>query len=218
MNSDCIVICDFDGTISKVDSINDFLGRFADKKWLEIEDDWVRGKIGTCEAMRLQFDMIKDMSEKKLDDFFASVEIDETFKDFCNFAEKNDIKIIIVSDGFEYFIRRILSKYGIEDIDIYSNFFEYKDGMFNMKFPNKIYGCKRNAGTCKCHFINKFKKIYNTVYYVGDGPSDYCAADKVDFLFAKNRLSEYCRENNIPFKQYTDFNEVINNVRIRFNN
>ena len=45
-----IIVCDFDGTITKVDSINDFLERFADKEWLKVEDEWVAGRVGTCDA------------------------------------------------------------------------------------------------------------------------------------------------------------------------
>lgn len=215
MNSRNIVICDFDGTITKVDSINDFLDKFADKKWLDIEADWVAGKVSTCDAMRGQFGLVKNMTEEKLNAFFESMEIDETFIDFRRFAAENNIKIVIVSDGFEYFIRRILEKYGIKDIEIYSNHFEFNNGNFKMDFPNIKSDCVRHAGTCKCHFIKNFKNKYDTVFYVGDGPSDYCAADKVDFLFAKKRLLTYCKANDIPYNEYIDFNEVINNVRIR---
>ena len=213
------VICDFDGTITKVDSINEFLNRFADKKWLEIEAGWIEGKISTIDAMKQQFGMIKGMTNKKLDEFFESIEIDEHFNNFCKYAEQNNIKVIILSDGFKYFIDRIIKKYKIEtEIEIDSKEFKYEKGEFIMNFPNKKSNCKKNAGTCKCYFVEKFKKLYETVYYVGDGPSDYCTADKVDFLFAKNRLSEYCKNKNIPFIYYNDFNEVIKNVRIRTNN
>lgn len=214
--NEAIIICDFDGTITKTDSINDFLGRFADKKWLEIEEDWINGTIPTTEAMRMQFNLIKNMTEEKMNEFFDSVEIDEFFLIFYEKAKKENVKVVIISDGFEYFIKRILSKYGIDDIEIYSNHFEFKDGEFYMSFPNKNPYCKRGAGTCKCKLIEKHKKIYNKVYYVGDGVSDFCPANKVDFLFAKNKLSEYCKRNNIPYMEYSNFNEVINNDRIKY--
>lgn len=213
-----IIVCDFDGTITKVDSINDFLERFADKEWLKVEDEWVAGRVGTCDAMRLQFGMIKGMTQEKFDNFFESVEIDLSFKVFYERAKAKGIKVVIVSDGFEYFVKRVLNKYGIDDIEIYSNSFEFKNGEFLMDFPNKVDGCARNAGACKCKFVEKFKQLYDFVFYVGDGASDFCVADKVDFLFAKKRLSEYCKKNNILFTEYIDFNEVMNNDRLRLNN
>ncbi len=206
-----IIVCDFDGTITKKDTINDFLDRFADKEWLEIEEGWVSGKISTCEAMLSQFGMIKGMTPEIFDNFFETVEIDDYFVEFYNLCKKKNIKIVIVSDGFEYFIRRILRRYGIEDIEIYSNHFEYDGKEFKMGFPHKKEECERKAGTCKCSYIKKFKEEYNSVIYVGDGASDFCPASKVDFLFAKNKLLEYCKGNNISYVKYTNFNEVIKN-------
>ncbi|MBQ2644971.1 MtnX-like HAD-IB family phosphatase [bacterium] len=213
---DAIVICDFDGTITKVDCINDFLNRFADKKWLDIEQDWVKGKISTISAMKSQFGLIKNMTEKTLSEFFDSVKIDEFFKDFYTMAKNNDIKVVIVSDGSEFFIKEVLKRHDINDIDVYSNKFEFKNGQFLIDFPYHKDSCKRKSGTCKCSFIKKFKQIYKTVYYVGDGVSDFCPANKVDFLFAKNKLSEYCQKKSIPYINYTDFNEVINNDKFRY--
>lgn len=210
MKKNMIVVCDFDGTITKKDTINDFLDRFADKKWLEIEEDWISGKISTCDAMHSQFGMIKGMTEEIFDNFFETVQIDNYFQDFYNLCKARNIKITIVSDGFEYFIKKILSKYEINDIDIYSNHFEYNGGNFIMEFPYKNTQCQRGAGTCKCSFIKNFKKDYNRVIYIGDGASDFCPASKADFLFAKDRLLEYCEKNNISCVKYTNFNEVIN--------
>ncbi len=209
MENDAIFICDFDGTITKKDTINDFLEKFADKKWLEIEDDWVAGKVPTCDAMRMQFGLIKNMTREVFDRFFETVEIDDYFEKFYKLCKQKNIKVVIVSDGFEYFIRRVLSKYGINDIEIYSNHFEFNDGNFIMEFPYKNDECQRGAGTCKCSFIQKFKKFYKTVIYVGDGASDFCPASKADFLFAKKKLLEYCKKKNIVYVKYSDFNEVI---------
>ena len=216
---DNIVVCDFDGTITKVDCINDFLDRFADEKWLDFEQDWIDGKISTCEAMQSQFALIKDMTEQKISDFFDSVQIDEYFKPFYDLAKKNNIKVVIISDGFEYFVRQVLERNGISGIEIYSNSLKFKNGKFEMSFPYKNESCERKAGTCKCNFISKFKKLYKKVYYIGDGVSDYCPADKVDFLFAKSKLLDYSKKQNIPYFEYKNFQEVINNeLFIRLNN
>lgn len=211
MKNKMICVCDFDGTITKKDTINDFLDKFADKKWLEVEDEWVAGRVSTCEAMRLQFGMIKNMTKEKFDNFFEEVEIDDYFEEFYNLCKDKGIKVVIVSDGFEYFIHRVLNKFGIDDIEIYSNHFEFNDGNFIMGFPYKNNDCLRGAGTCKCSFIQHFRKDYDEIVYIGDGASDFCPSAKADILFAKKRLLEYCEKNNVPCKKYSNFNEVINN-------
>lgn len=210
MKNDTIFVCDFDGTITKKDTINDFLDRFADKKWIEVEEGWVAGRISTCDAMRSQFSMIKGMTREVFDRFFETVEIDDYFEKFCELCKEKGYKVVIVSDGFEYFIRRVLAKYSINDIEIYSNYFDFNNGNFIMEFPYKNNNCKRGAGTCKCSFIEKFREKYEKIIYIGDGASDFCPSSKADFLFAKKKLLEYCKENNIPYVKYSDFNEVIN--------
>ena len=212
-----IVVCDFDGTITKVDSINDFLERFADKSWLDIENDWICGKISTSDAMKMQFGLIKDMTEEKLADFFDSVQIDDDFINFYQKAKIKNVKIVIVSDGFEQFIKQVLSRYGINDIDIFSNRFEFKNGQFVMDFPHKKGSCKRKAGTCKCSFVKEFKKDYQQVFYVGDGVSDFCPANKADVLFAKKSLLKYCQKENIVCTEYSTFKDIINDDRLELN-
>ncbi len=211
MKNEMIVVCDFDGTITKKDTINDFLDNFADKSWQDVEDDWIAGKISTCDAMELQFRTIKNITQDKFDNFFETVEIDDHFEKFYLFCKEKGIKLVIISDGFEYFIRRVLDTLDINDIEIYSNHFEFNKGDFIIEFPNKSTDCVRGAGTCKCAFVKKFKKSYKKIIYIGDGASDFCPSSKVDLLFAKKRLFEYCQNNKIPCIKYTDFEEVLKN-------
>lgn len=212
MKKQAIVVCDFDGTITKEDSINGFLGKFADKKWLEVEDEWVNGRISTCDAMTSQFGMIENMTEEKLNEYFNSVELDDYFKEFCKVCKEKDIDIAVVSDGLKLFIDKIFEINKIENLPVYSNKAEFVNNKFQIEFPHKIDDCKNKSGTCKCKFVQDFKKDYNEIIYVGDGVSDYCVADKADVLFAKKRLMLYCKKEKIPFIEYDNFRKVIDYV------
>lgn len=212
MKKATIVVCDFDGTITKEDSINKFLEEFADKTWLDVEAKWVNGEISTCEAMTSQFGMIKNMTEEKLDEYFNSVEIDDYFKKFCEICKEKGIDIVIVSDGLKLFIDRILEINNIKNIPIYSNELNFVNEKFHINFPHKIEDCKHKSGTCKCSFIEKFRKDYKNIIYVGDGVSDYCVADKANVLFAKKRLKLYCIKEKIPYTEYDNFRKVTDYV------
>ncbi len=54
MHSSSFVICDFDGTITLKDSTDLLLDRFADPAWLDIEKEWLLGKIGSRECLERQ--------------------------------------------------------------------------------------------------------------------------------------------------------------------
>lgn len=45
-------------------------------------------------------------------------------------------------------------------------------------------------------------------FFVGDGLSDRYAVESADFVFAKNQLAEYCREQSINYTSYSDLAEV----------
>ena len=110
MNEKYQIFCDFDGTITKVDTIGEFLNRFANKKWLDVEKQWRNGQIGSRDCMIKQFSFIKNVSMSQLESFFNDIEIDETFIEFYNNVKKRNIKFTIVSDGFDIFIYNILGK------------------------------------------------------------------------------------------------------------
>lgn len=207
---DKIVICDFDGTITKCDSLDMFLDKYAKSDWRVFEKEWFAGNMGSRECIKKQFDLLVDMDKKELDRFLKSVEIDDYFLEFYTKAKAQNIKVVIVSDGFDLFIDNILKNHGITDLEVHTNHLEFVNGKFIMEFPNISNDCKKNSGTCKCKKVEAFKKDYKTTFYVGDGISDFCVCDKTDYLFAKRRLSIYCEQNDISFIPYDTFNEVLN--------
>ena len=194
------IFCDFDGTITKEDTLNKFLRVYADKKWLELEEDWINGKIGSLECTSRQMELIPSLSKEEIDKFIDSIDIDENFKDFMDIVKAENIDFCIVSDGFDYFINRILKKNGFDGIKVFSNHLEIKNGKYFCSFPYSNPKCKTGAGMCKCNIIKNKKNVTNAVFYVGDGISDFCASKCADKVFAKGKLLEYCKKNNIAEK------------------
>ena len=43
------IYCDFDGTITKEDSVNGFFEMYAPKSWMDSEKLWIDGKISSRE-------------------------------------------------------------------------------------------------------------------------------------------------------------------------
>jgi hypothetical protein len=48
------VLCDFDGTIGLLDTIDTLLHRFGQPGWKPLEEDWLAGRMGSGECMRRQ--------------------------------------------------------------------------------------------------------------------------------------------------------------------
>ena len=212
------VFSDFDGTITKVDTLNKFLETYADKKWLEIEKRWVDGEIGSSECIEEQMKLFPEMTIEEIEKFIDSVEIDDSFCDFYNFLKQNDIEFFVVSDGFDFFIKRILEKNGVDlkGIKIFSNKLTFEKGKFKTEFPFSNDECRRQSGVCKCKVVKENRIVTNRVLYAGDGLSDFCVSDKVDLLFAKGSLLEYCKDtknnNLIGFESFAEIKDYIKNI------
>ena len=203
------ILSDFDGTITEKDSLFYFFETFADKKWLEVEKDWADGKISSKECLIKEFALVKNLSEKLIDDYLSDTKVDETFVDFYKKIKEKNIDLFVVSDGVDYFINKILEKSGLKGIEIISNHGEFIDGEFVLSFPNDCPNCKNNAGTCKCNVLKNKRKEYQKIIYLGDGTSDFCVADKPDILYAKTKLLNYCKENSIDAISFNNFSDVI---------
>ncbi len=208
--------CDFDGTITKEDTLNKFLRVYANVEWTDIEDKWLRGEIGSKQCIEQQMQTFPLMEEKNVNDFIDSIEIDETFPDFLNYIKSENIDFYIVSDGFDFFIEKILARYKIKDLKIFSNKLEFKNGSFKTAFPFFTPGCKRKSGVCKCNVIKSNRIVTKQILYAGDGISDFCAAQNVDFLFAKGSLLKYGMNTKINnLVGFNSFNEIETYIKKR---
>lgn len=201
-----VIYCDFDGTITKKDSVNEFLKKYTGDKWLESEKLWIEGKISSKENAIIQVGLLKNISQKQLDDYINSIEIDDYFLDFVDYVKSKNIKLTILSDGFDLFIQKVLERNNL-DIPYYANKLTYKNGEFNIEFPYYNKNCDKKAGMCKCQKVKE-----NSFCYIGDGTSDLCIAKKADFLFASKNLHKFCKENNIKHVYFTSFCNIIESL------
>ena len=217
---DRIFISDFDGTVTKEDTLSRFLEDYADPKWLDVENDWRDGKFGSQECLVKQFALVPNLTPGLIDNFLERMEIDEWFIPFCRRAKEIGMPVVVLSDGLDYFINKLLERYNIDFINVVTNHAYFNEqGRFIIEFPNAARMCSNGAGTCKCDIVRNLKKLYKTVYYAGDGVSDFCVSKLPDLVFAKSALSLYCRGNQIKFRSYKSYKEVLeydrfgNNIR-----
>lgn len=200
------IYCDFDGTITKGDSVNRFFEMYAPEKWMDSERLWIEGKISSRENAIIQVGLLKNVSQRQLDDYINSIEIDDYFLDFVDYVKSNNIKLTILSDGFDLFIKKVLERYDL-DIPFYANKLIYRNGDFSIEFPHYNENCDKKAGMCKCQKVKESRFCY-----IGDGTSDLCIASKADLLFASSNLHEYCKKNNIKHSHFTSFCNIINAI------
>ena len=202
------ILCDFDGTISVEDVIDSLLDRFGRPGWEALEQDWRAGRIGSRECMSGQVALL-DMAREELDLHLDGLWIDHAFPAFVARARQLKTPIRVVSDGLDYAIHRILGRYGLDDLPLAANHLAPATPplQWQLTSPFKREGC--SSGTCKCACVAEARTGGAKTLLIGDGASDFCAADRVDFVFAKHRLIEHCRATGIPYVPITGFEDAL---------
>ena len=147
--------------------------------------------------------MLKNVSQEQLGDYINSIEIDDYFLDFVDYVKSRNIKLTILSDGFDFFIKKVLERYNL-DIPYYANKLIYENGKFNIEFPYYNEKCDKKAGMCKCEKVKE-----KSFCYIGDGTSDLCIAKKADILFASKNLHEYCEKKLIKHYYFETFSNIV---------
>jgi 2,3-diketo-5-methylthio-1-phosphopentane phosphatase len=201
------VYCDFDGTITRGDTIDVLLERLADSSWERIEERWVKGEIGSRECMSLQVPLIRG-GWAAVREVLHSVQIDPTFANFAKWARQNGVALRVVSDGIDKVIHHILRRENIHVDNVWANHLvEHEDGRLELTFPcaPQIAGC--GSGLCKCEILAAGSNRYIKVV-IGDGRSDFCWAADADVVFAKKSLLKHCRDNGIKSVPYEDFTTI----------
>jgi 2-hydroxy-3-keto-5-methylthiopentenyl-1-phosphate phosphatase len=202
--ADWLVICDFDGTIAHVDVTDGVLSRFALPEWEDIEAEWKAGRIGSRECMKRQVDLLRT-PRAALDAYLDTVEIDPAFPAFVADCRARGLEVVVISDGIDYSIRRILGRHGLDDLLRASNRLVQLEGeRYSLEFPDANPKCSAGSGTCKCRSSSRMASGRPRLL-IGDGSSDFCLAGEADLVFAKHKLLQRCRERGLPHLACPDF-------------
>jgi len=185
------------------------LERFAPKEWLDIENLWKEGKITSKECLDAQMSLL-NITKKDLYEFLDGIKIDEGFLEFVKFVKSNyNAKVYILSDGFRLFIKKILGCYDVKIDGIYANSVYFINNKFKTLYRYSQNDCQ--LGVCKCHLLQKLKE--DKIVYIGDGMSDFCASKKADFVFAKGKLLNFLKAQNMShFTIFSYFEGIIDQL------
>jgi 2-hydroxy-3-keto-5-methylthiopentenyl-1-phosphate phosphatase len=203
------IFCDFDGTVARRDVGYHLYHHFSGGRNDALLPDWKAGRLSTRECMRLESEMVRGTPED-IFRFLDQFDLEPTFPEFARVCRENDVPIVIVSEGLDIYIKRLLANYGPDHFNVKCNIGHLESGGIRIEFPYEYRVCP-GCGNCKAARIEEFRAQVGgacTVVFVGDGYSDACGARAADLVFAKKDLVRYCQAEGILYNEFSSFEDV----------
>lgn len=195
---------DFDGTIALEDTTDLLLDRRADRAWLDVEEEWLAGRIGSRECLARQAALIRATPDE-LATALLDVAIDPDFSRFVAAAMRSGATMQVVSDGFDRCILPLLAREGVRLPVTCNRLVPVGEDRWSAMFPASASDCQSVSGVCKCLAAQTDRMLV----LIGDGRSDFCLASRADVVLAKGKLAAHCAENSYPFTPINSFADVM---------
>lgn len=221
-SADEVVACDFDGTITHQDACDQILAAFANSDWQAIGKSYEEGAI-SHEEMTTKFIEMLDVSPEELELFIKrNIKVREDFRDFISACRRLGIMPIIISSGWDFYIKTLLSDLNVvfpESLDDLGNTqsdclpvicnhvrFDEASASWKVEFP---FAGSQQSSPDKIAIINYFREQgVRNVIAIGDGLSDRGIAKAADLVFSRGMLTEYCRKRGINVLEFDTFGDI----------
>ncbi|HTX17868.1 MAG TPA: MtnX-like HAD-IB family phosphatase [Bacteroidota bacterium] len=208
------VFTDFDGTITRNDLGDLIFEVFGDSEGTasgssgsedfrrEAERYWRRACAGVSGVTAEEFQAFVD----------AQV-IDAGFHEFAEYCSEHLIPLIVLSDGFDLYIRRVLDREKLGHLPVFSNELSIVEGgRFAPSFPYADEECGACANCKRNHLLTRSADD-SIVVYIGNGSSDCCPARYADVVFAKEELLRFCERENVTYHRFESFAGILEKFR-----
>ena len=204
-------VIDFDGTITNKDVTSVLVGRYGGLIAKEATHRYLKGEIGMNEWLNELVCCLPNDMEQLLSVALEASELMPGFKSFIKTIRDSGRRAYIASDGFGFYMETILEKHGILKYfdGVFGNLLTIRNNNMYIEIPHANPSCDR-CGNCKAAHVVRLKDSGYRVVYIGNGFNDRYGASHADMIFARagDNLAQYCRDHEMAFTPFNDFNDI----------
>ena len=115
-----LVQCDFDGTVTEEDTSFFLLDAFAQGDWRRLLREYKEHKISVGEFNTKAFAMVKADKPTLLEALKGEVKVRAGFHELVNYCRRRGFRLVIVSNGLDFYIEAILKDLGLKNIEVHA--------------------------------------------------------------------------------------------------
>jgi 2-hydroxy-3-keto-5-methylthiopentenyl-1-phosphate phosphatase len=205
-----VVQCDFDGTVTEEDTSFFLLDAFAQGDWRRLLREYKEHRISVGEFNTKAFAMVKADKPTLLKELAGKIKVRAGFHELVNYCRRKGCRLVIVSNGLDFYIEATLKNLGLNNLEVHAAQASFHPEGMEVQYIGP--DGKRLEDGFKEAYIQSFLKVGYRVIYVGNGDSDFAPAKYAHHVFATGELLAYCRENNLNYKSFENFIDIVRDL------
>ncbi len=202
-----VLQCDFDGTLTVEDVGFMLLELYGKGDWEKLLEDYKEHRINVDEFNTAVFAMIKADKQTLVDATRKNAVVRKGLKELVDYCKRKDYKLVIVSNGLEFYIQTILEDMGMGEVEFHAAKTEFHPDGLKVRYIG-LDGSRSNDGL-KEAYIKSYLDEGCRVIYLGNGDSDIYAARHAHQVIARDFLLSYCAEQGLNVLPFEDLHDVI---------
>ena len=202
------VLTDFDDTAAVENVAELLLNQFGDPTWPDVRRRFRAGELTLNEYQEITFRNIQADRATMQSYVKQNANLRPYFKELWGYCQEHTIPMAIVSQGLDFYIEALLEKEGFSQVPVHAVNTRFTPTGITYEY-RYAYPGKEGQGNSKGLVVDRYRQQGYYVIYIGDGISDFEAAHKADLLFAHRALAEECQRQQIRFRPFADFRDVL---------
>lgn len=206
------VFCDFDGTITAQESLEGVFKRFTPELFKPVKDKMLALEITLREGVRTLLESIPSKQYPEILEYVRQIPIRPGFEQMLDFLDEQDVPFVIVSGGLRGMVdaklgdlaKRVHKIFAL-DVDTSEEFIKVRS---DFEGDTELMA--------KVEVMNLFDPGQSIV--IGDGATDINMAQNGSVVFARDSLAFFLNHMGVPYKEWSDFFDVINELKVLWQN
>ena len=205
------VLTDFDDTAAVQNVAEMLLTKFGDPTWHDVRQRFRDKELTLNEYQEITFRNIQADRATMQDYVKQNASLRPYFKVMWHYCRESQVPLAVVSQGLDFYIVALLEKECCGRVPIHAVNTRFDAKGINYEYRYAVPG-KESLGNSKGVVVDSYREQGHYIVYVGDGMSDFEAATRADLVFAHRVLADECERQEIPFRPFTDFGDVLKAV------
>lgn len=210
-----VVFCDFDGTITAVETFAGMLKEFAPQKTAEVFPQLYNHQISLRDGVRKVLESIPSEQYEAAIAYADDKPIRPGLRELLDFLDSKKIAFHVVSGGLRGMVERVLHREQLRHRVASVTAVEVETTAQHWRVPAQQYEGETEL-VAKAQVMAQYSG--SSAIAIGDSLTDLNLARQADVVFARDRLATYLDQENRPYLPWTDFRDIQETLEKEINN